>query len=390
MHVVYSQQEPPERYAHSIFLAGPTPRSAEVPSWRPHAIALLAERGYAGVVFVPEDEHGEWRHDYTDQVEWEERCLNRADCIVFWVPRALDAMPAFTTNIEWGAWCASGKVVLGYPEHAPKMRYLHHYAEVHRVPIAHDLDETLGLALERLEVPEVEAMREAGERDVPLYIWRSAPFQSWYKALKGAGNRLDGARVAWTFRGGPGRRFVIFAALHAKVWIAAEGRWKASEVVIWRPDISAVVAFVRAETLADTSVLMVREYRVASSTTDGFVHELPGGSTFEGDESPLETAATELVEETSLAVDPSRLFALGSRQLAATMSAHKAAVYGLELERDELDALRGRTDSIQGDQSSERTYIEIRRFGDLMRDPDVDWSNLGMICAALDQAGLVK
>ena len=41
----------------SIFLAGPTPRSKEVKSWRPEAIRLLKEKGFDGVVFVPEFEN---------------------------------------------------------------------------------------------------------------------------------------------------------------------------------------------------------------------------------------------------------------------------------------------------------------------------------------------
>src|SRR6266511_3357557 len=38
----------------SLFLAGPTPRSADVPSWRPEALNLLRGLGFAGTVLVPE------------------------------------------------------------------------------------------------------------------------------------------------------------------------------------------------------------------------------------------------------------------------------------------------------------------------------------------------
>ncbi|HXA63320.1 MAG TPA: nucleoside 2-deoxyribosyltransferase domain-containing protein, partial [Streptosporangiaceae bacterium] len=90
----------------AVFLAGPSPRDPAVPSWRPEARRLLRER-WAGsgrlIVFDPEHRHGVF-DDYTGQVEWEERCLHLADVVLFWVPRELSTMPAFTTNVEWGMW----------------------------------------------------------------------------------------------------------------------------------------------------------------------------------------------------------------------------------------------------------------------------------------------
>lgn len=108
----------------SIFLAGPTPRSAEVLSWRQEALAILERLGFPGKVFVPEA--ADWApHDhYDDQVHWEWEALNQATVVVFWVPRDMATLPAFTTNVEFGLLVASGKVVLGFPEGAPKMRYL--------------------------------------------------------------------------------------------------------------------------------------------------------------------------------------------------------------------------------------------------------------------------
>jgi hypothetical protein len=71
------------------------------------------------------------------------------DCIVFWVPRHLETLPAFTTNIEWGVWQNSGKAVFGAPpnEAAPKNEYLKYYAEKLKVPTAETLTETIQAAL---------------------------------------------------------------------------------------------------------------------------------------------------------------------------------------------------------------------------------------------------
>ena len=51
----------------------------------------------------------------------------------------MKTLPGLTTNVEFGAWVGSGKVVFGAPEGAPHVRYLEHYAAKHRAPIARDL-----------------------------------------------------------------------------------------------------------------------------------------------------------------------------------------------------------------------------------------------------------
>jgi hypothetical protein len=53
MNVVFAD-EPLEFRPPSLFLAGPTPRSAEVASWRPGALHILSELGFGGSVLVPE------------------------------------------------------------------------------------------------------------------------------------------------------------------------------------------------------------------------------------------------------------------------------------------------------------------------------------------------
>lgn len=126
MRVIYSDQKIPAdlKEGHSIFLAGPTPRSLDVYSWRPEAVALLGHLGYDGTVLVPEHEVPKEKADYIDQVEWEYEGLENVTCIAFWVPRDLKTMPAFTTNVEFGSYIRSARSVYGRPPNAPKTRYL--------------------------------------------------------------------------------------------------------------------------------------------------------------------------------------------------------------------------------------------------------------------------
>jgi hypothetical protein len=145
MRVVYAL----EPLRQSIFLAGPTPRAANVKSWRPEAITKLAELGFLGEVFIPEASDWGPHDQYDAQVHWEWEALKQASVIVFWVPREIETMPAFTTNVEFGDWVKSGKVILGAPSDAPKMNYLRMLANKYNVPCFDTLDETLSAAVER-------------------------------------------------------------------------------------------------------------------------------------------------------------------------------------------------------------------------------------------------
>jgi hypothetical protein len=78
---------------------------------------------------------------------------SRATVIVFWVPRELSQMPAFTTNVEFGEDYGSGRVVYGRPEGSPKTRYLDFlYRQRYGIDPCNTLLGTLERALSRLGV----------------------------------------------------------------------------------------------------------------------------------------------------------------------------------------------------------------------------------------------
>ncbi len=80
--------------------------------------------GFDGIVYVPEYSTWKPKEDYIDQAMWERIALTDATVILFWVPRKLPDMAAFTTNVEFGYWLHSGKVVYGRPNDASKIKYL--------------------------------------------------------------------------------------------------------------------------------------------------------------------------------------------------------------------------------------------------------------------------
>ena len=148
MRIIYAKEEIILKEGDiSIFLAGPTPRHnpgrKTVKSWRPEAIKIFNEVGYDGILFVPEDRSGKSHGTYYDQIEWEEEGLTIANCIMFWIPREMRYMPALTTNDEWGTWKYSGKVVLGAPTYAEKVRYQRYYADKLGIPQSDTLNGTI-------------------------------------------------------------------------------------------------------------------------------------------------------------------------------------------------------------------------------------------------------
>lgn len=136
MNVIFSNQKMAfSSQTPSIFLAGPTLRplstweqcqvwlSGLKLRWRQEAIQHFRKKQFTGTLLVPE--HDDWSvmDDYISQTEWEHHGLHRATVILFWIPRHLRFLPAFTTNIEFGRYFGD-RIVYGRPPTAPKNKYL--------------------------------------------------------------------------------------------------------------------------------------------------------------------------------------------------------------------------------------------------------------------------
>lgn len=390
MKIIYTGEDAPEKITKSIFLAGPSLRPDQentTKSWRQDAIKILEDKGFDGVLFVPECRDMKFpdNFNYDDQVEWEEKYLNMADCIVFWIPRDLSIdkngtikLAALTTNIEWGTWAQSGKVVYGAPKDADKNRYIDFYAKQFNIDKADTLTELLDNALEMVgEGSE----RTEGERYVPFYIWKLPSFQEWYKAQTEAGNRLDFARLLYNFRPG-NKSFVFLWILKVKMYIVSEDRFKDNEFILARPDISAIFLCKKRSPIEDSEVVIVKEYRSPASNKEAFVRELPSGSA--KNTNAIETAAEELHEETGMYLDPERFLPIKARQLAATLSTHKAHLYSVELTDEELEWFKSQKDIAHGNvEDTERTFIEIKTISELLESDELDWTNLGMIFSGI-------
>ncbi|GGM92758.1 hypothetical protein GCM10010106_46200 [Thermopolyspora flexuosa] len=376
--VVHETEKPPESWAAAVLLTEHPDPSADAPPWQEEAIRLLRDR-WAGpgrlVVFAggrrgfpsaaPEHAEG-WASD------WRGTALAHSDVVICRSPGG--GCPAGVAG--WGAGHDSGRIVLRVPARPA--------AGERPEPGGPEVADAVTAALAHLGTG---AERTGVQRQVPLPIWRTDSFQRWYGAQRAAGNTLLAARPVWSLRIGADRRLVFYWALHAVVHVTAEDRVKDNEVVISRPDIATAVLYVPGATIDDTEIVLVREFRTAASTPDGFVHELPGGSSMRTTD-PRSLVACEVREETGLHLDPGRFRAHGSRQLTAPMSAHHAHLFSAEITPEELEVIRGLADVPQGVAAeSERTWPEIATFRRIRTERLVDWATLGLIVQALTDRG---
>jgi hypothetical protein len=309
-------------------------------------------------------------------IDWYAHAMDVADVMMLWWPGGTDPRLMSASLV---AWKDGHRVVHGTPSGTTLSDYLTSYAGTQAISTATTLVDLVRAALDKVGAG---ARRAAGERDVPLTVWRADSFQRWYSAQTAAGNTLLGARQVWTFSAGPGQTSLIYWALHVRMYVQAEDRVKSNEVVISRPDISVMALYRRGVTIDDTVIVLVREFRSPASSPDGLVHELPGGSST-GASGALDQAITETEEETGLTIDAERIRSHGSRQLAATMSAHHAHLFAAEITDDELKRLRSSQTTPHGLGGTERTWPEIITFGELRELRLVDWATLGMIAEVL-------
>lgn len=112
----------------TVFLAGPTVRGHQphLTSWRFEAVRLFKEFKFEGNLIIPEftdrSESDQFRYDIP---QWEYAGLQKAQRILFWIPRTRELI-GLTTNHEHGYWMALNreKMVYGRPNDAYRMTYL--------------------------------------------------------------------------------------------------------------------------------------------------------------------------------------------------------------------------------------------------------------------------
>lgn len=188
---VYAGEEPPQIYTASLYLAGAPPDPESCRNVLREAVLQWRQPGTL-VVLLPHPRGDASHPDTARRLAWERTQRARADEIIHWHP-----LPSPATEAWPGDDLDDGRSVLGCPDSTADARRLRLLAEDLKVPTAETLPRAVALALARIGPG---APRAAGQRDVPLLLWRTRSFRAWLAAQEDAGNTLLGGRTSWTFR----------------------------------------------------------------------------------------------------------------------------------------------------------------------------------------------
>lgn len=389
--IIFSDQKIPKEITKSVFLAGPSPRTKDILDWRHEALSLFEKNKFNGTIFIPvpkerfygKDDSPDWTYD--NQVDWECAARNVSDIILFWIPREIDrnkkdlGMPAFTTNIEFGEDLHSGKIMYGRPDNAEKCRYLDKRVIEIKEKVFNDLNKLIQESISKLGEG---SLRLEGEVHVPLFIWQSEQFQSWYQQLQENGNKLVNAKLLHHMKFSNGYLFSFI--LWVNVWVESEQRFKSNEFVFSRKDISSILPYYKEGN--ETFVVLVKEFRSPVRNEAGLVYELPGGSALKPGVNPQENAQHELEEETGIHIeDLSRFTFVQNKQLCSTLSSHHSYLYKVELTKEEFEMAKKNVESqtVFGlTEDTEIIYLEIMPISKIMDYP-LDYSMTGMILGGL-------
>ncbi len=78
--------------------------------------------------------------------------LEEANLIMFWVPRNMETMPGLTTNVEFGLYLKTGKIIYGRPDNSERNNYLDElYKSVYREFPTNTLESTIESSLKRAQ-----------------------------------------------------------------------------------------------------------------------------------------------------------------------------------------------------------------------------------------------
>jgi hypothetical protein len=145
---IFAGEPLPDRWDASVYLCGPTEADPRA-DWRRTAVEALTRQRPAGggvlAVLYPEPLTGTL--PFAAHVEWEEIALSAADVIAFFVPRRMLDLPGLITNVKWGRFQESGRVVLGAPDDAERNGYLLHFARGNGVYAGNSVEDTMKAAV---------------------------------------------------------------------------------------------------------------------------------------------------------------------------------------------------------------------------------------------------
>mmetsp|Transcript_28768 Transcript_28768/g.36075 ORF Transcript_28768/g.36075 Transcript_28768/m.36075 type:complete len:453 (+) Transcript_28768:141-1499(+) len=343
--------------------------------------------------------------------EWESLASQLADNMIFWFPHDASDSELARWALAFGQAISSGKVIYGREKETvtqpseeqgefdltesdktlEKFGALDMQALREQVPILKSFEDCVNAFEEKTKNAE---LRKDGERYIPLHIWKHPALQNWYTNLKKTGNRLEKAKYAYDVRVGPGKKYLLYWTIYADIYVHDERRLIQDQVVLGRTDIKCVFPYFmpRGKDVSplDCEVVLIKEFRSPATTDDGFIYELPGGSSFKPDAPKLQ-AAHELKEEAGIDVGDNmdRIVMHNPMQLASGTSVHQAHLFSINLTEAEIEECHRKAKdqvTLGVEEDTEKTYVKVMKLGDILRSNIIDWAVLGMMHSVLYEA----
>lgn len=387
MQVVYLDEALPNQYLKLLVILEPRDPDLKHPAhWHTEVLATLRACQYDGVVAFMSPRRPSDLASHNVLMFTRTARLAQADIIACWIPRKSPADNEFA--LDAGAWMGTGKLLYGFDSANRDTAHAERYLRLTLMAAKEGATADCLAALLRLAQKRLGngALRKGAERSIPLHVWQSQAFQSWYAAQRELGNELRGAKLEWTFRVGPNRAIVLMWALHVNVYVANEDREKSNEVILSRTDLASAVLYYPGARLEETQIVLVREFRSPVRNSLGFDYGLPGGSSFRANLDIKAVITAEIRQETGLEITARRLREISSRQPVATLSTHHDILFAAEITANELGRFRDAPTALGNASESERTYPLIMTYAEILQSPAIDWATIGKITQALRSA----
>lgn len=391
--IIYNQEEPPSFFRKSVYLAG-----TNQGSWRDKAIDLLKDDfSNGGVIFCPQNNPNpnsklkypspDNKEEYSKQINWERTWLNSSDAVIFWLPRDLENI-GLISNVEFGELVNSGRIFCGSPkesEDKDKNSYLRSVIENKGIKWYDNLED---LVKDTIDFIGRGSIREKADRKIPMKIWKHDSFRNWKKDIEE--NELNCSikdyEILFNVYDAENKELFLWA-VKPTIHIGKEKRNKDCEIVMGRTEGTSICVYEENKNIEDTRIVLVKEFRSANRSKDGYVLELPSGAIHE-DESDAQSSLVELKEETGISfntVNKNRVKFVGYRQSLPTLIANCDKAYKIGISSIEMDNIenitKNKTFGIK--EETEITYVEVKTFKEILQEDRVDWKTLGIISKCL-------
>lgn len=151
MNINYSEEKL-DKTKPAIFLAGPVERKNQDLIWRTECINLFEQYNFDGTLYVPVRRDGYVVDGNSNVIDWEMEAMETAKVVLFWIPRQFPDLLGLTSNVEFGRYLNSGKIVYGRPQDAYMMDYLDIlYEKNYNEKPCENLEELVKRAISRID-----------------------------------------------------------------------------------------------------------------------------------------------------------------------------------------------------------------------------------------------